>query len=168
MTKARLPKPPAEPARHTSMDELAPRFSAAVGRLLVEHRKAGFDPIVYEALRTDERQAWLWGFGRDYDDPDPRGEVTNARNGDLSWHKYGLAVDIISASKGWDATAAFWNALGAAARDEGLAWGGDWRRKDLPHVQWGKPMVVTPSWRAMRLRREGGNPAVWREVHAGG
>jgi hypothetical protein len=148
------------------VNDLAPRFRAALYRALEQHRRAGHDSVIFETIRTNERQRWLYGFNRDYDDG--RGQVTGARTADLSWHIYGLAADVISRSKGWDASAAFWRDLGSAARDEGLAWGGDWLRKDLPHIQWGKPMRDTPSVRAVKLRRQGGNPAVWREVLAHG
>ena len=37
----------------------------------------GLDAIVAETLRTDERQEFLYGFGRDYDDG--RGIVTHSR-----------------------------------------------------------------------------------------
>lgn len=159
-----LPKPPAEVQRQRSLDTLAPRFRAAVERLLVEMRKAGFKPVVFEALRTDARQEFLYGFGRRYDDG--RGRVTNAPNTDTTWHGYGLAVDIVDATCGHAAPAAFWNALGVAARDEGLVWGGDWKMRDLPHVQWGAPMRESPSARAVELREQGGLPAVWKVVGA--
>lgn len=168
MTAARLPKPPAGVPASNDLSLVAPRFRAAVERVLDRMRKLGFDAVVFEAVRTPERQAFLWGFGREYDDG--RGIVTHAPTAWRSWHVYGLAVDIISDSKGWNAPEAFWDALGAAARAEHLTWGGDWHGEqcDRPHVQWGLPMRDTPSWRAKKLRDEGGNQAVWREVLAGG
>ena len=161
-----LPKPPEPHAeRVNSLDGLAPRFRDAVSRVLDQMRKAGFDPLVYETTRTDARQRYLYGFGRSYDDG--RGIVTRSIGIDHTWHGFGLAVDIISASRQWAAPKAFWDALRAAAEEEGLAWGGDWpTMRDLPHVQWGKPMRRSPTWRAMQLKKQGGNEAVWQEVGA--
>lgn len=161
MTK--LPKPPAEPERIASLDGLAPRFRAAVERMLAEMRAAGFKPVVYESLRTNERQAWLHGFGRTWDDG--RGKVTQVATAEYGWHLYGLAVDIVCAKTGWD-DPKFFRALGAAAKDEGLEWGGSWPMRDMPHVQFGHPMRRSPSARAVELRRAGGNEAVWKAVGA--
>jgi hypothetical protein len=159
----RLPKPPTEVPATNSPSLLAPRFRDAVQRMFVELRKAGFDPIIAESYRTPERQAYLFGFGRQYDDG--RGVVTKAPNCDLSWHCFGLAVDVISAKDGWD-NPSFFRALKAAAKDEGLMAGATFSRPDLPHVQWGRPMLLTPSPRAVALRASGGIEAVWRVVGA--
>lgn len=160
----KLPAPPKEVQRLRSMDHLAPRFRAALERMLDEMRRAGFRPVVFETLRTKERQEYLHGFGRQYDDG--RGVVTQADSVDWTWHGYGLAVDIVCADRGYDAPMSFWRALGAAAKDEGLVWGGAWHQVDLPHVQWGKPMRDRPTARAVALRAAGGNPMVWKEVGA--
>lgn len=158
-----LPKPPAEVPACNSPSVLAPRFRDAVQRMFVALRKAGYDPIIAESLRTPERQKFLFGFGRDYDDG--RGIVTKAPDCDTSWHCFGLAVDVTSQSQGWD-NPAFFRALAAAARDEGLVCGDRWTHPDRPHVQWGSPMRVTPSDNAVKLRAAGGNEAVWRAVGA--
>jgi hypothetical protein len=164
VSDARLPKPPVDVPANASPSVLAPRFRDAVQRVFIEMRKAGFDPVISESLRTPERQSYLFGFGRKYDDG--RGIVTKAPNCDLSWHCFGLAVDVISAKYGWDAPPEFWRALAAAAKDEGLVSGSTFTDADLPHVQWGSPMLKTPSPRAASLRESGGNAAVWRVVGA--
>lgn len=162
-----LPAPPPEVPASNDVSKLNPRFRAALMRALEEMRKAGFDPVISETIRTPERQRFLYGFGRAYDDG--RGTVTNSIDAEHTWHGFGLAADIISKSMGWEAPEAFWNALGAAARDEGLAWGGDWPQfKDRPHVQWGAPMRRSPSAKAILLVRQGGLAAVWDEVGARG
>lgn len=167
-----LPKPPKEVSEQKGLVLLAPRFRAAIERVLAEMKKAGYDAVVEESVRTNERQSFLYGFGRVYDDG--RGVVTNGRTAERTWHFYGLAVDIVSASLKWDAPAAFWRALEAAAEAEGLVSGADWDRndatqsrlKDLPHVQWGPPMRRSPSPCAAQLRAQGGNQRVWQEVGA--
>jgi peptidoglycan L-alanyl-D-glutamate endopeptidase CwlK len=160
-----LPSPPPEVAVDRSLDELAPVFRMKVDELLFRMKSKGHDPIVAESVRTNERQTYLYGFGREYDDG--RGIVTHSKDADETWHHFGLAVDIISESKQWDASPRFWNDLGANAIALGLSWGGAWRSfKDLPHVQWGSPMRQSPSPRAARLLADGGLPAVWAEVGA--
>ena len=172
--KPNLPKPPGrEVPLIRDLNVLAPKFRSALERVLATLTGLGFDPMVIETIRTPERQTWLWGFGRTYDDG--RGVVTGARTHLQTWHGYGLAADIISASKRWNAPLAFWEALGRECERQGLAWGGDWdgdgdwrdeRFRDFPHVQWGKPMRQSPSAKARELIAQGGPPAVWRAVGA--
>jgi hypothetical protein len=160
-----LPNPPAEPPAIKSLECLAPKFRAKVAAMLAQFSAIGFDPVIAESCRTDDRQAWLFGFGREWDDG--RGVVTNASTGGHSWHKYGLAVDVISLKRGWDAPYAFWQTLGDCANAQELVWGGDWQRfQDRPHVQFGAPMRQAPSSRAAELLAQGGLSDVWREVGA--
>lgn len=160
-----LPNPPAEPRAITTLDGLAPNFRAAILAVIEDMRAGGFDPIIAESLRTDERQAWLFGFGREYDDG--RGIVTQAPTGEHSWHRYGLAVDFASLSKGDSAPDLFWRSLGQDAASHGLSWGGAWQRfQDRPHVQFGPPMRQAPSSEAARLFTEGGFVSVWHAVGA--
>lgn len=136
-----LPKPPQpEPTRHKSLTELAPQFSSKVFELVTAIPNA----VVFEALRTDERQRWLYGFGRDYDDG--RGIVTKALSAFTSWHAFGMAVDIIHDKLEWSAPKEWWQRLGDKAVKLGLHWGGNWHSRDLPHVQWyiaGEPETPT-------------------------
>lgn len=167
-----LPRPPVEVPACTSLTALAPRFCGAVLVTLHRMRLLGHDPVVAETLRTDARQRYLFGFGREYDDG--RGVVTHSQNADETWHAFGLAVDVISQSKGWNAPEQFWRDLESSAEAEGLVSGRDWdgddatknRFIDSPHIQWGKPMRRSPSPRAARLFALGGYQAVWREVGA--
>lgn len=141
---------------------LAPRFGLAVADALNACWRRGLDPVVYETLRTPERQAWLYAQGRTRE-----GEiVTNARDAFTSWHGYGLAVDVISAKQAWAAPPEWWSAVAREFKARGCAWGGDWRMRDLPHFQHGAPMRSSPSPRARELYVEGGFAAVWREVRA--
>lgn len=175
MTK--LPFPPPEVPADDDLAKLAPLFAEKVFTLLREMRDQGHDPIVFEAFRSDERAAYLYGFGRTWDDG--RGIVTKAPNASKSWHRYGLAVDIISASRQWDASGQFWTALRKGATALGLRSGNDWDRdgvpveddpnehlSDRPHVQWGPPMHVTPSDHEWELLNSAGVEAVWQEVGA--
>jgi hypothetical protein len=164
---APLPSPPPEVPVVRSPEGLAPAFRVKVESLLDRMRTRGHDPFVFESTRTDERQTYLYGFGRTYDDG--RGVVTHSSDADETWHHFGLAVDIISKKHLWDAPKRFWADLGVLSAALGLQWGGAWKSfKDLPHVQWGAPMRQSPSPRAARLLASGGMEAVWREVGAMG
>ena len=156
---------PPEPAVDRSLDSIAPKFREKVERLILHMHERGYDATIAESIRSNERQQWLWGFGREYDDG--RGIVTNSHDGRWSWHFFGLAVDIVSSSNGWDAPSMFWALLGLCAEREGLAWGGGWPTfPDRPHVQFGAPMRRSPSPHALELYQQGGREAVWREVGA--
>lgn len=116
-----------------------------------------------EAVRTFERQSFLYGFGREWDDG--RGIVTNAASNLTSWHGYGLAVDIIHVEKGWDAGDKWFRLLGDTYKAHGCKWGGDWHHPDLPHGQWGK-CKDSPSDLARSLYANEGVEAVWRACGA--
>lgn len=149
---------PREPPVRQSLDGLAPQFRAAIARVLADVP----DAVVAESLRTKERCAWLYGFGREYDDG--RGLVTHATYL-TGWHPMGLAVDLIHRVHGWNATSGFWDALNDAACNHELTWGGAWKMKDLPHVQWGgMPATPQPSHHSAVLM--GGLESVWRYVGA--
>ena len=150
---------PPEPPRISSLDDVALQFRDAILAVLAEIP----DAMVYESLRTDARQAWLYGFGRQYDDG--RGIVTHAETADHGWHKFGCAADLIHRTKQWDAGDEWFANLGAVGKANGLTWGGDWQMRDLPHLQWGKCRPA-PSQEAMTLYASGGNPAVWYAVGA--
>lgn len=161
--KKTLPPPPPEVRVERSLDVCAPRFAAAVRLVIADMQALGMPVLVTETLRTAERQAFLFGFGREYDDG--RGEVTRAPTHLTSWHGYGLAADLVHASRYWNATEAFWIQLGKCARARGLTWGGGWKVKDRPHVQWGR-CRTSPSAKARALLAAGGLPAVWEAVGA--
>lgn len=155
---------PPEPKPIADLQCLAPKFRRALDRALEQLRGMGYEPRVVETLRTAERQQWLHGFGRLYDDG--RGVVTHSFDGDESWHFYGLAADVVCARKLWAAPRAFWDAAGRAYARQALEWGGDWTFRDFPHVQWGRPMRRSPSPRASRLWSESGPEALWKVVEA--
>ena len=159
------PVPP-EPPRIVSLDGLAPAFRRKLEIVLANLEHAGLSPEINETLRTSERQRWLYGMGREYDDG--RGIVTHAMDATASWHHYGLAADIMDGAHGWDDTPhAFWEQLAAAVHAEGLTSGAEWSHKDLPHVQFHVDgMRVTPSPHAADLQARGGNALVWHALQA--
>jgi hypothetical protein len=91
--------------------------------------------------------------------------VTNAKDASKSMHGYGLAVDIISKSKQWDAPPSFWNALATTAEKHGLVAGLRWKMKDSPHIQWaGVP--VTPTADMVFARAASKTADLWAKVGA--
>src|SRR4051812_38920022 len=84
-----------------SLALLAPRFRDAVQRALEGCRQGGLDAVVYEAYRSAALQAVYFARGRTV--IPPAHPVTNASSNLYSWHGYGLAVDVISASRAWEA-----------------------------------------------------------------
>lgn len=97
-----------------------------------------------------------------------RPKVTNARGGQ-SYHNYGLAVDIVilfdpkggnnytSASwdplKDWDKdNIADWQEVVTVFKKYGWEWGGDWRKKDLPHFQ----KTLGYSWQQLKSLYDSG------------
>ena len=163
MTK--LPLPPAEPSPIHSTEGLAPKFRDKLTDLVLALTNLGWMPILRETLRTDERAAFLYGFGRTWDDG--RGIVTNAPNGLTTWHRYGLAADVGDRRyEPGQEPGHFWADLERCAIALGLTSGAEWKFCDKPHVQWGAPMRASPSPEAAKLLAEGGVEAVWRAVDA--
>lgn len=150
---------PHEPPPCRGLEGLAPLFADRVAAVLNEMGNAK----IAESLRSDERQAWLFGFGRDYDDG--RGVVTHAQTASNGWHKFGLAVDIVHATLEWDAGASWFEKLALCYEAHGLTAGARWRMRDLPHGQEGR-CRTTPSDEARSLYANGGNEAIWAAVGA--
>ena len=73
------------PRRCDDLALLLPSFRQRVGIVLERLRARGLDPLVFETFRTAERAEQLMARG-------------SSKNGALSMHCYGAAVDIISAS----------------------------------------------------------------------
>ena len=148
---------------HNELSELAPAFRAAVERALAECHRQNLDAFVYEAYRSQELQAEYFSRGRTK--RPPLSTVTNAPTNLLSWHGYGLAVDVISKSKHWDAGTEWFRKVADIFKRNECKWGGDWTKPDLPHFQWHK-CKASPSDNARALMSSGGARAVWDAVGA--
>jgi len=146
-----------------AMEPLAPKFRAAVVRAIKRCNDGGLDAFVFEAFRSAELQAIYFARGRTvFPPPFP---VTNAFSNLFSWHGYGLAVDVISRARHWDAPVDWFAAVAKIFGEEGCRWGGDWRQRDLPHFQWGR-CKPSPSQAARDILAMRGLPAVWEVVGA--
>ena len=144
---------------------LAPKFGQAVIAALEACRTAGLDAIVYEAQRSQELQALYYARGRTI--IPPHHTVTNAPTNLLSWHGYGLAVDVVDRTKFWepDGGEAWFRKVAVIFKAHACTWGGDWTHPDTPHFQWHlcKP---SPSPEARKLLLTEGRQAVWKELSA--
>lgn len=153
---------PPEPPANRELAPLPDVFESRIGATLASLSAHGAPSILREGKRSPERQAWLYGFGRLYDDG--RGRVTNAKSGLYSWHGFWLAGDIVEAEREDNAPTSYWRLLRDLARSNGLASGMDWPDfTDPPHVQ-PRELKRSPSNAARILYAAGGLSAVWRAV----
>lgn len=152
-----------DPQVENALTLLAPKMSLAIEAGLRDCWADGLDVMVYETHRTNQLQQLYYARGRTV--IPPHYTVTNAQSAEYSWHFFGLAADCISKSKGWDQPESWFAQMATHFKSHGLKWGGDWKMKDLPHIQWGlcKP---SPSNVARQLFAQGGNAAVWNVVRA--
>jgi len=119
---------------------------------------SSYDVVVYESTRSRELAELYFALG-----------VSKAKNELYSWHGYGLAFDVISKSRGWDAwdDPDWFEPVVAAYEGRGLRWGGRWEKfVDRPHFQFGEGMRDSPSDHARELFAAGGYEAVWKNVGA--
>ena len=115
-----------EPPRQTSLDGLQVYLRPRVEQVLARMTERGFDPIIFEARRSEERQRWLYGIGRTH----------SLRRKPVSWtlnslHIKGKAVDIISKTRKWD-----WPAFYVALKIEAKAVGLSTIPQEGCHVEW--------------------------------
>lgn len=151
----------------SNLQLLAPGFRAAVVEAIRECTANGLRAMVFETYRSNELQALYYQRGRTV--KPPLTPVTYAMGNLFSWHGYGLAVDVIHETQGWEPEPGneWFAKVADVFRKHGCRWGGEWRRPDRPHFQWGlcKP---SPSDLARELIRTRGIGAVWEAVGASG
>ena len=140
-------------ATRSLTDLLKPVYLRAE-RFMVEMERRGVPIIVTCVYRSAEEQAALYAQGREKEvaavnrlrahamlSPitvqENSAAVTKAKPGE-SYHQWRCAFDVVPLSAGklaWDPRSALWAEIGAGAHVAGLEWGGDWRFRDLPHLQ---------------------------------
>lgn len=118
---------------HPSLVTIAYRIQRAMAEL-------NFTVAVTDGFRTAERQFELYAQGR----TKPGAIVTHAdgvkvkSNHQAGADGFGRAVDfcfLVNGRASWDDSLP-WSLLGAMAKSQGCAWGGDWKVPDRPHVEW--------------------------------
>lgn len=134
----RYPQAVVERPVPVSWDDFDPVFRTKLTAAFRAMEARGFDPVVFEAGRSQRRQAYLYGKGR------PSFPGYGSTKGPivtqiLTAGKHGQypakAADVISRKSGWS-DKAFYAAWGEEAKKAGLTWGGDWKTLvDMPHVE---------------------------------
>lgn len=149
-----FPPPPAVPVLETDYRTalrgvMDPRFCLSIryDEQQLRANRVGADPRILEFERVFVRYframnvpMWAHTVVRSWDDQNAayvRG-VSKAKAGE-SAHNYGLAVDLVHGTKGWDLSKRQWDIVGhcgkeiAAKKGIKLVWGGDWKFWDPAH-----------------------------------
>lgn len=114
--------------RPTVLTSLVARKAEAI---ITAMAKLGHAVRIVEGYRSFERQTELYSQGRTTEGA----IVTNAKAGE-SYHNYGVAVDFVFRTEGYDASIELWELLGSVGKSQGFEWGGDWEGFiDRPHFQ---------------------------------
>ena len=109
--------------REDDIELLLPSVRPRVQAVLDDMKALGYKPVLFDTLRRLDQA------------------LANAKKGSgvsLSMHLYGCAADIICDDHGWSCAAKkckFFIKLGAVAKQHGFVWGGDWPKRDMPHIQ---------------------------------
>ena len=143
-----------------SLEVLHPVVREQVECMLARQRKGKWPPLVQETRRSKPLQDRYYQQGRTR--PGPR--ITNVKDVATGMHGYGLAADVISATKGWnDPKFFYWQAQHAESC--GLVAGAFWKKfPDAPHVQYAGWGNSPPLW-ARGLLRQDSLPAIWRTIY---
>jgi peptidoglycan L-alanyl-D-glutamate endopeptidase CwlK len=105
------------------INKLHPNMQALAAEFLELAKARGLDVIIYETLRTSQRQLELYKKG-----------YSKLRGGGM--HEYGVAFDAVFKGKEPWGEKHPWEKLGQVGKDIGLFWGGDWKSfQDRPHFQ---------------------------------
>lgn len=123
-------------------------FRTAVDCTMARLKKGGWDAVIYETWRSDDRQKFLYSYGRTRPGP----KVTNAKDASVTVHNYRLAIDIVHRTKLWNHPRFFYW-VGQHAEACGLVAGAFWARfPDQPHVQFGAWDGAPPLWARALVR----------------
>ena len=147
-----------------SLDVLPPGMRAQVDCTLAKMKAGGWDATVFETFRSDERQRFLYSYGRTRPGP----KVTNVATAQTGLHYWTLAVDVIDRTKHWNPNPKFWYWLGQHAESCGLVAGAFWARfPDRPHLQFAawESAAKRPAW-AKQLQAAGQREALLRRLGA--
>ena len=135
---------------------LHPEVQAALLKLEAACAALGLRLLITDCVRTEEEQEALYAKGRTA----PGSIVTNVRYPG-SAHNWGVAADFCENVRGKEYDDPdFFRQVGELAKEFGFTWGGDWRRPDRPHLEYGKFM---PESSTAWLEATYGTPERFRE-----
>jgi peptidoglycan hydrolase-like protein with peptidoglycan-binding domain len=192
-TKANLLAKTAAPSGVPKMDAAAearlakvnPQLANRIRQTAADLKAKGIKTTIVNtgAFRTPAMQNALYAQGREslskvnaMRKAAGMGPISAAENkgkvsGQKAWgsfHNYGLAVDLVPVVNGkptWKVPDSTWKAIGAAGKKNGLEWGGDWKKKDLPHFEMAGGAASGKAYKS--LYDQGGMNAVWNKVNKG-
>jgi hypothetical protein len=106
--------------RVSDLDLLEPATRQAVQTIVAQAKSIyGFDFLVFETYRSQNRQALLFSQG-----------ATKLKV--VGVHHYGLACDLVKSINGQPSWKGDFGFLGKLAKANGLVWGGDWGHPQTP------------------------------------
>lgn len=147
------------PQRDDRLESLNPTAAILFQNLIDAVAARGLPMLVYETLRTQERQNYLYTKGRTRAELDSKGIDFPAKPNEnkVTWtlrskHLSGNAIDFVLNTRSsywrqrgvkptspWDTKTPeallVWQQFGEIARELGFNWGGFWAKKDWPHVE---------------------------------
>jgi peptidoglycan L-alanyl-D-glutamate endopeptidase CwlK len=128
---------------------MEPRVKAVLNELDRQAVGQTWEPLLVSTLRDPEKQLEHYLKGRELDRDCQSGQLVYRQVGRvvthaLPWqtpHCFRLAADVALVDRktnAWlDDDDPLWNAIGVAAKSQGLVWGGDFKRlRDCPHMEW--------------------------------
>ena len=123
-------------ASNSRIEKLHPILQCSTRNFINEvQAKLNIKLRVVSGYRSFAEQTVLYNQGR----TTAGNKVTNAKAGE-SYHNYGLAIDVCEIKNGkaiWDV--AMYKKIAPYAKNEGFAWGGDWKSfQDNPHFDMAK------------------------------
>jgi len=145
------------------IEHLHPKMRAKAEELLKICGEKGMPLLITETFRTTAEQDALYAQGRTA----PGNIVTNAKGSSYqSGHQWGVAFDFCRNVKGkeWDDSDGFFLKVGVLGKSIGLAWGGDWKTPDKPHLELPEFM---PGNSTATLRAQYGTPDNFKKAWEG-
>lgn len=133
---------------------LHPELQKIIEKFLLECQNQNLPVLITETLRTQAEQDKLYAQGRTA----PGNIITNCKGSNYqSGHQWGVAFDFCRNVKGheYDDSDGFFKKVGTIGKSFGLAWGGDWKSPDKPHLEIAKFM---PGNSTSTLKKTFGTP----------
>ncbi|PEJ48210.1 hypothetical protein CN692_24190 [Bacillus sp. AFS002410] len=123
------------------INELLPAAQNAVKLFLEECKKTGLDIFITETYRSQERQDYLYSYGRTREGQKVTWTRSSNHTGRLAWD---IAVN--KPKDLYDSSTL--KKAGEIAGNLGITWGGTWKQPDNPHFEvkkdWVAPKISKP------------------------
>jgi hypothetical protein len=126
--------------QENELASLHPVFLAKIRFVLVSLQQKSWQPFVYQGKTRTPQQAQQnakkgTGITKSWHRPDVEGHLVSTNEVVQLY-----AADIVDERWGWEGPAKdlnhqFWKDLGGFAQAAGLEWGGNWKKRDVAHVQ---------------------------------